>query len=145
MLSQANERAVKWAEQRAGELIKGVEETTRDRVKATVAQGLDEGKTNAEIADILEENDAFSSARAETIARTETAAADVAGNIIGWQESGVVDGKEWIVADAGECDLCQAYAGTIVPLDEEFEEGDPPLHPNCRCDVLPVLKDDEEE
>jgi hypothetical protein len=39
--------------------------------------------------------------------------------------------KEWIAADP--CDECAEFEGTTVPIDEEFPDGDPPLHPNCRC------------
>jgi SPP1 gp7 family putative phage head morphogenesis protein len=78
------------------------------------------------------------------IARTETAKADVEGNIEAYKQSGVVSGKQWITG-AGCCDLCDELDGTIVEIDEDFpNEGGsgPPLHPNCRCDVLPVLTED---
>lgn len=144
MLAQANKRAIKWAEERAADLVTQIRETTRDRVRELVAKALEEGWSNEQLAAALEDSEAFSDARALMIARTETAFADVAGNLIGWQESGVVESKEWIVAQDNECDACAELAGEIVPLDEEFPEGDPPLHPNCRCDVLPVLADPEE-
>jgi hypothetical protein len=35
--------------------------------------------------------------------------------------------------------------GEKVAIDEEFPEGDPPLHPNCRCDLLPVLAEEGDE
>jgi hypothetical protein len=70
-----------------------------------------EGWSNDQLADALLGDDAFSGARAEMIARTETAMADVQGNLIGWKESGVVEGKEWKVAQDGECDECAALDG----------------------------------
>lgn len=141
-LTQANERAVRWAEQRAAELVTQVEETTRDGIRALVARALDEGWTNDELAQELLDSGVFAASRAETIARTEVAAADVQGNLIGWQESGVVSGKEWKTG-GGPCDACDELDGTAVALDDDFPDGDPPLHPNCRCDVLPVLADEE--
>lgn len=144
MLAQANKRAIKWAEERSAEFVTQIRETTRDRVREMVVKALDEGWSNDQLANALEDSEAFSDARALMIARTETAFADVAGNLIGWKESGVVESKEWIVAQDNECDACAELQGEIVPLDEEFPEGDPPLHPNCRCDVLPVLADPEE-
>ena len=89
---------------------------------------------------MLEENYAFSEARAETIARTETANADCQGNLAVYKESGVVAQKQWIVG-AGCCDECQELDGEIVDLDDNFSTGDdaPPAHPNCRCDYVPLI------
>ena len=41
------------------------------------------------------------------------------------------------------CDEC-VEAG-MVPLGDDFADGVdyPPAHPNCICDVVPVLKDEE--
>jgi hypothetical protein len=98
------------------------------------------------------------------VARTESARAFVEGERLGWQESNVVQGKQWMLA-AGACPFCDATAqrGTakVYNLDEPFwKMGDTittgggsftvrygdvqgaPLHPNCRCDILPVLIED---
>lgn len=143
MLSQANANASDWAQEHAAELIKGLDATTRERVRELVDQAIAEGWSNDTLADALDNDGVFGDARAEMIARTESAAADVQGNLIGWKESGVVAGKEWKTG-AGCCDECEALEGEIVPLDEEFPDGDPPAHPNCRCDVLPVMANKEE-
>ncbi len=104
--------------------------------------------------------------RAERIARTESARAYVEGERVAWQQSGVVAGKQWLLAP-NPCEFCRALAaefrGVVVPLDEPFyrlghrlagadtgkvmkldysDVTGPPLHPNCRCDLVPVL--DEE-
>ena len=110
-------------------------------LRADVADAIEEGLSNDDLADQLAENYAFSDDRAETIARTETAFADVAGNLEAYKASGQVDGKRWLAAPDC-CDDCQELDGEVVGLDEEFpnDGGDgPPAHPNCRCDLLPVL------
>ena len=33
------------------------------------------------------------------------------------------------------CEVCSQYDGREIALDDEFPEGDPPLHPNCRCSL----------
>lgn len=147
LLRQANARAIAWAHEHAGELIKGIKETTLERVRDLVKKAETEGWSNETLASEVEDDEVFSGARAEMVARTETAAADVTGNLIGWEESGVVEQKEWIVADANECDFCREMQGVRVGLDEDFDfDGEmvdgPPGHPNCRCDVLPVLAED---
>lgn len=143
-LQQANVDAIAWADKRAAELVKNISEVTRDRVRETVKRGLEDGLSNDEIADELADSPWFSSSRALTIARTETAFADVSGNVIGWKASGVVAGKEWKTSE-DPCPDCEGYDGEVVDLDEEFPEGDPPLHPRCECALLPVLAEPEEE
>ena len=52
------------------------------------------------------------------------------------EETGKRGTKRWdAVADANLCEECESLAGTEISLDDEFPEGDPPLHPNCRCSV----------
>lgn len=142
-LQQANAEAVKWADERAATLVKDISETTRDRVRETVRAGLAAGKTNDEIAAELEESPWFGGSRALTIARTETAFADVAGNLMGWKASGVVAGKEWKTSE-DPCPDCADLDGEVVDLEEEFPDGDPPLHPRCECVLLPVLAEEDE-
>lgn len=161
---QANERAIAYAEDRAAELVGmrynadgelvdnpraewSIDEATRELIRSDVATAEEEGWSNDRLAAALEQNYAFSEQRAETIARTETAFADVAGNVEAWKASGQVAGKEWILSE-GACDECEPLAGVVVELDEEFpyDGGDgPPLHPNCRCDVVPVLTTEDDE
>lgn len=142
-LELANEKAIAYAEERAAELVTKVSDSTRDMLRSDVAQAMEEGSSNQDLADTIAQNYGFSDERSMVIARTETAYADVAGNLQAYRESGVVEGKKWITG-AGCCDECSELDGVIVPLDEQFDGGvdGAPLHPNCRCDVLPVLGDD---
>lgn len=158
----ANDDAVEWAKTQAadmvgmtyldGELVPNpnaemnILESTREMIRADVSQALDEGWTTGELADRLKESYAFSDTRAEMIARTETARADVQGSLILYKESGVVEAKQWITG-AECCDDCQALDGVEVPMDANFpgEGGDgPPLHPQCRCDVIPVVQQSQD-
>ena len=153
-----NEKAVAYARDRAaemvgkrwvdGELVDNpnsayrIDDSTRELLRADIASGLEEGLSNDDIAKALASAYAFSDERADMIARTETAFADVAGNMIAYRESGEVESKQWITGE-GCCDECAELNGVIVDLDENFpgDGGDgPPLHPNCRCDVLPLIR-----
>lgn len=157
IVHQVNEYAVAYAEERAAELVGkkwvgdvlvdnpnpvwSIDATTRESVRATVEKATSEGWSNDRLADELEAHHAFSEARSQAIARTETAFADVGGNMEAYRTSGQVESKQWL-ASAGCCDDCQALDGMVVGLDESFPNGGdagPPLHPNCECDVLPVL------
>lgn len=81
--------------------------------------------------------------RAETIARTEILTASHEGRRQAW-EQGIEEGfispsslQEWSTNEDGrECELCLEMNGVQVPIGQEFPAGEPPLHPNCRCDVL---------
>jgi hypothetical protein len=78
--------------------------------------------------------------RTETIARTETLKASNEGRNAAWKQ-GVNGGfigpnavKEW-QAEGSACNICLPLDGEQVPLLDSFPEGDPPRHPNCRCNV----------
>lgn len=162
MVANIRSRAVKWAHDRAaemvgmkwvgGELIQNpaaewqITEGTREMIRAQVVEAMQNGDSVQELVGRLKESHAFSNTRARTIARTETAIADNTGNLIGWDETGLVAGKRWITA---EDDKVSAICNTngkmgVIGLHEHFAHGGmtPPAHPNCRCTVVPVLAED---
>lgn len=158
-LDQANEQAITYAQDRAAEMVgkKWVEgelvdnpdaqwvitDATREFLRSDVEAALADGWSNDKLADALAENYAFSDTRAEVIARTETAKADVQGNLAAYKASGVVKRKQWLAAPDC-CDICQELDNETVDLDADFPNGGgdgAPLHPQCRCDTLPVIED----
>lgn len=79
--------------------------------------------------------------RAMTIARTEVARAASMGRQIAWNQ-GIAQGfispqaqKEWI-AEVDACEICAPRNGTRHPVGQPWPDGEPPAHPNCRCDLL---------
>jgi SPP1 gp7 family putative phage head morphogenesis protein len=147
MLALVNEGAVQHAAERAAELVARISESTREMLRSDIADAMKEGWSNDRLASELEDSYGFSAERAEVIARTETAYADVQGNLAAYEASGVVSEKQWITGE-GCCDLCDALDGVTIGMNEQFEaDGEfidgPPFHPNCRCDLLPVLSFDE--
>ena len=150
LLDQVNEKAVAWAEQHAADLVTKLADVTREKLRGDLAVGIELGMSVQDIANVIGQDYAFSAERAELIATTERAFADVAGNMLAYRESGVVSGKESILGsehdDGAECD-CEANADAgVIGLDENFPSGDDaaPYHPRCVCDTLPVLKEGEE-
>ena len=95
--------------------------------------------------------------RATRVARTETARSLHEGQVSAWKEAGITRMK-WQIAP-NPCEFCKAMSQKPHPIDEPFYNvGDrlttskgkilnfdyaavksPPLHPNCRCTLLPIL------
>jgi len=111
--------------------------------------------------------------RARTIARTEAMRASRAAEVEAWKASGIVEGKSWLLAP-DPCEFCEAAAAqfgekSIGVGDSFYQKGDllfgapdkdgnrremlmdyedidgPPLHPNCRCSLVPKLVGDYAE
>lgn len=165
MKSAIRGKAAQWAQSRAAEMVGmawqdgvlvanpnaewQITEGTRAMLRSSVRQTLENGSSAQQLAADLSEQHAFSRERARMIARTELARADGMGAQIGWEESGLVSGKEWLTAgDDKVSDICRGNgAAGVIGLNQHFPSGDlaPPSHPNCRCVVIPVLTDDTEK
>ncbi len=137
--------------------------TTYNALKEAIHDGIANDESIPKIANRIDDVfDQANKSRSSTIARTETIRINNLGHIEGYRQSGVVKSKEWMVAlDERTCEFClqmeQEYR--VKSLDENFlNRGDilkgvnggemtidysdlltPPLHPNCRCVVLPVI------
>jgi len=143
-----NERAAEWAGERAAALIGKdafggeLAEATRASLRTLVEQAIAEGWSNPQLAKALRQGYGFSKARANTIARTETAFASLQGSMAAWVASGVVKRKVWLLSQSeGVCDVCGGNVGDPIPLLATFKSGDlsPPAHPNCRCSLAPIV------
>lgn len=140
VIQNASRMAEAWARNYGGAMVRQVSRTTRDEVARIIGDGIAAGSSNGEIANELQTAYTFSDERAEVIARTETAYADVAGNVASYSEAGV-EMKRWVLG-SDSCDLCQENeAAGPIPFDAAFPDGSfaPPAHPNCTCDIIPVL------
>jgi hypothetical protein len=152
LFNQVNEFASKFAAARGAELVGmkyddegnlvvnpdpkwAITDGTRELLRAQVGQAIDEGWSSKQLADAVKESYAFSDARAENIGRTEIARAQARGTLEGWKASGVVTGKQSLLASEhdvdDECDM-NREAG-VIPIDQDFPSGDPcePYHPAC--------------
>lgn len=150
-LNYARERAaemvgMRWVD---GDLITNpnaewaITDSTRDGIRSQVERAFEGGLTPGELASEIRDSYEFSDARAEMVARTELASAHVEGSLDAWRESGVVEGKRWILgSEHGDPDDCDDNeAAGVIGIDETFPSGDdaPPIHPNCVCDLIAEL------
>lgn len=119
-------------------------DTDRDKLIKALSDGLSDGKSIPEIRKQIEDDfDEYSKMQAERITRTEVLRTSTDATLDAYEQSGVVEGKQWLTA--GAIDECAQYDGQVETLNanfyatSEFADGDPPLHPNCRCVLLPVV------
>jgi hypothetical protein len=58
------------------------------------------------------------------------------------EQSTAITATDWrwvAVLDPRTCPICRPLDGTTAPAPEFFPRGAPPLHPKCRCVVIPTL------
>ena len=118
----------------------------RDQIRDVLIRGLQDGKGAFAVAKDLEKNFIIQYKRAENVARTEIMGAMNWSRRHMYAKSGLVKAKQWIVTwDDRLCPICRPMANKTAGLADYFvtEEGlrvlEPPLHPQCRCTITPVL------
>ena len=135
----ANTAAADWARTYGGQLIKGLDATTKARVGAEVGAW---AEAREGYPDLLKRIRAIidDPRRAELIAQTEPTNAYAAGNVATWEqeeaELGVQIVEVWNTAnDDLVCPICGPLNGQQRAIGQEFERGilRPAAHPRCRC------------
>jgi len=123
-----NPNVVARLQQRSIKFAKEVVGTTEQQIRGILAEGIGQGEGMRELRNRIRsyfEGDSIRN-RAEMIARSETIWASNAGAVSAYKQSGVVEGKEWIVADDERtCDYCRSMGvqygkGRAVALDRPF-------------------------
>lgn len=146
-------------------LVSDINETTRNKLKKTLAEGFDKGESVTKLSKRV--RDVFKDAtrnRSVMIARTESLRASNFATVEAYRQSEVVEAKQWLTErDLRTCPWCQEMDGRLIDVTETyFKSGDtlsvkndegktvtlkvgsldigyPPLHPNCRCTTIPIL------
>jgi hypothetical protein len=146
-------------------LSNGLGDTFKVKLREIVGEGIEQGETPRELSNrVIEwagsrrDPERATRSRAMMIARTETRRAQIDAQVVSWRASGLVQGKQWLLAP-NPCQFCQSAARLgVIPIDKPFYrlgqtvngvDGGlmrvdyetiygPALHPNCRCDLLPV-------
>lgn len=135
-----NTRALRAARDNAYELIKRVDDTTREAVRQAVSAFVETpGMTIRDVMDMLP----FDERRAQTVATTEITRAysngdRMAGEELAEQFPDVRIIKTWFTNnDDVVCGICGPLDGKTVDFQDLFDEGndvaEPPAHVNCRC------------
>lgn len=120
----------------------GVESTTANMIRQTVASTVGPDLTTDQLVTALENSFAFSADRAEGIAETEVLRASNVGAMAVYVASGLIEGTAWETEGDdrvdGECELNEQIEFT--PLGQLYPSGHaaPPAHPKCRCGLVPM-------
>lgn len=119
----------------AGVTVKGITDTTMQRMGVLIEQAVELGHTVDRLAADL---DAYLSdpARAETIAHTETARMATTASLAVYRAYGL---QQWdLVTSAGACaSICLPFEAANP---HSVSESGPPLHPRCRCAASPHIE-----
>ena len=124
---------VRYAKTTAGELITKVSETTKESVRQALVKAGEQRLGAKDTARLIKKSYAFSSARALTIARTETTAAAEAGSFIVAKSWNVPMTTSWVCAFKNSRDSHISADGQTVKLGEYFSVGGGKMkHPGDR-------------
>lgn len=131
------------ARERAGDLIVGVDDTTRNTVGNIIGNALEAQDSIPQVKRTLEsflDDEDIWGARAERIARTEMNDAVSLGANRAAEDIGAKE-KEWITAGGPDVDeeICLPNEGQgRIGFKRNFQSGHdfPSGHPNCRCTVV---------
>lgn len=139
-------------------MAKNYNEQTLGDLAKTLTEGINLGesvdKLKKRVAAVYVETKGY---RAERISRTETLKATNNATNYAYKQTGFVKAKEWF-CNPGACEFCLTFDGKQFGLDDTFasigeqidgKDGgtynvsyddieNPPLHPNCRCTIIPV-------
>jgi SPP1 gp7 family putative phage head morphogenesis protein len=133
-----NKRAYEWAKKYTYDLIKGIDDVTREMMKQAISQFVDTpGMTIRDTMDMLP----FDEVRAQRVAvteitRTYATANQLAGEDLQKEFPDVRVVKRWYTNnDDIVCDICRPLDGKEVEINEPFTNDiyQPPAHVNCRC------------
>jgi HK97 family phage portal protein len=150
------------AEQLMALMVKNVNATTHNVVAGVLQKAIDDGASVNEMQTLLMQATGFAPPRALAIARTETTRSAAAGADYAWQivqaDTGVSIESEWLTARDGAVrhdhrlmdGLIKPVGGVFVVPGGEFagiqtsgpgDFADPAMVVNCRCTVMPKVKD----
>jgi len=161
-LASNNEALREYFDTYTFQTAEAITETTRTQIEGAISRMVQEGVSlNDSIRAIREALPDTSRARADMIARSESARAYGVGNMAGWTKAGM-GWKEWLLS-SDPCPQCtdlvtdlsassaldsslpeRLRGRPVVSIDEPFTTTDygpvytQPLHPSCRCGTAAV-------
>ena len=144
-----NPKFLKWVEEFGAEQVVNINNTTKEKLRKTLSEGITEGESIPKLRDrVSSVMIEAKTTRATKIARTETHNTVGAGTHETYKAAGIQQ-KEWkTTIDGRERPSHNAINGEIVGIDQAFSNG--LMYPgdvsgpaseviNCRCVLLPII------
>lgn len=95
------------------------------------------GKKTTELKNVLQERFDVSYRRADMLVRTEIAHITTTAAQKRYEDAGLEEFEVWADKDERRCEHCGKLHGKKYPVGAKVPI---PAHPNCRCNILPVVK-----
>lgn len=117
--------------------LKGITDDINKQIIRELSDGITSGEGMPELSKRIQDSVSMGKRRADTVARTETINASVEGARIRYEQAGLTEFKYIAASDSRVCERCAACDGKTYKLTDNAHL--PPLHPNCRCAIAPVV------
>jgi len=135
VVKQLDSFAKAWILERSLTLAKAINMTTMDAIRKALAEGFAEGESIQQLTKRIEgyftDNAKY---RAEMISRTEVISASNEGALHRYELEGITKSEVYPAPDA--CEACLEVKGEYLTSEAH---GIIPIHPFCRCVILPVV------
>lgn len=127
------------------EALAGITDTMSEQIRDVLSEGLIDGQhPNILARQVSDRVNKIGITRARTLARTEVIATHAESTLNMYKEAGVYDvSNEAEFQDSGDdrvCPDCESLSGNVYSIEDA--RGIIPVHPNCRCRWLPVIRED---
>jgi len=119
--------------------LRGITDETNKQIIKELTDGIQLGESIPKLRDrIAGRVDHIGKTRATVMARTEAINAFTQGAELRYAQAGI-EKLEWLTAGDGRvCPICGPLNGKVFSVKSRHER--PPIHPNCRCTIIPVLE-----
>lgn len=113
------------------------------RLQSSIEKGLVDsvarGASKDDLVKDLQSIFGASFSNADRIARTELAHVQNRSTLETYKKAGIEYVETIVAKDERLCDTCSRHNGKITPIGEAREGKAFLFHPNCRCDIVPVM------
>jgi SPP1 gp7 family putative phage head morphogenesis protein len=135
-----------WSGESFSEIIRGDSNKLARNLKSELTQGFIKGTSVQKMSSNIAKRMDNSYKNALRVVRTETAHVLNKAALMSYEEMGVTHIEFLAVMDGRTSAICFSLNGDIIPIkDAVIGVNTPPLHPNCRSTVIPVVDDEDIE
>lgn len=119
--------------------LRGITDEMNKQIVRELTDGINLGESIPKLRNRLAGRiDHIGKTRATVMARTETIEAFSRGTELRYAQAGIKE-MEWLTAqDERVCEFCGPLDGDVFSIKSNHPR--PPLHPQCRCALLPVVE-----